>query len=400
MELRAGRRALHGFVALGSGGVTLCLLYFLYYGSGAAWTPFFNVYLQQIGLTGIEIGLLAGIKPAVMLVSQPLWGAGADLWGRRRTLLVAMFLSAVLLLGYLGGATFLFFLAWGLLYTFLSNPVGTLIDSLVLDYLEGRPAVVFGQLRMWGAAGWAVAALVVGYAITGRDIRLIFIFGALLMLIGWLLAWRRTSETTEARAFGQTWTGLGTLLRNRRLLLFLGLVTLLQIGAASIFSFYAVYMNKLGASRQLIGFAFTLQGLSELPLYLTAAQIIRRIGPSRTVILAFLVFATRAFLYSVISVPLFAMMVELLHGLSFSLFLVAAVDLVNREVPSQWRATGQSLFWAAYFGAGSILGNTWAGFLYDRIGVQAMFRVNGLLILAIALCALLFLREPRAPETE
>jgi PPP family 3-phenylpropionic acid transporter len=331
-----------------------------------------------------------------MRVSQPLWGAGADLWGRRRTLLSAMFLSTVLLLGYLGGATFLFFFAWGVLYTFLSNPVGTLLDSLVLDYLEGRPAVFFGQLRMWGAAGWAVAALLVGYAITGRDIRLIFIFGALLMLIGWLLAWRRTSETAGDRAFGQTWTGLGTLLRNRRLLLFLGMVTLLQIGAASIFSFYAVYMNKLGASRQLIGFAFTLQGLSELPLYLTAAQIIRRIGSSRTVILAFLVFATRAFLYSVISVPLFAMMVEMLHGLS----LVAAVDLVNREVPSQWRATGQSLFWAAYFGAGSILGNTWAGFLYDRIGVQAMFRVNGSLILAIALCASLFLREPRVPVTE
>src|SRR5919199_5608436 len=137
--------------------------------------------------------------------SDLLWGAGADLWGRRRTLLVAMFLSAVLLLGYLGGATFLFFLAWGLLYTFLSNPVGTLIDSLVLDYLEGRPAAVFGQLRMWGAAGWAVAALLVGYAITGRDIRLIFIFGALLMLIGWLLVWRRTSETSGDRAFGQTW---------------------------------------------------------------------------------------------------------------------------------------------------------------------------------------------------
>ncbi len=400
MQVRVGSGLSRGFAALGSGGVTLCLLYLLYYGSGAAWNPFFNVYLRQIGLTGIEIGVLAGIKPAVMLVSQPLWGVGADLWGRRRTLLIAMFLSAVLLLGYASSTAFLFFFAWAILYTFLSNPVGTLLDSLVLDYLEGRREVSFGQMRMWGGAGWAVAAFVVGYAITGRDIRLIFVFGAALMLIGWWLAWRRTSEAGGRVQLGQTWTGLGSLLRNRRLLLFLGLVTLLQIGAASIFSFYSVYMSELGASRRLIGFAFTLQGLSELPMYLVAAGLIRRIGPSRTVLLAFLIFALRAFLYSAISMPIFGMAVEMLHGLSFSLFLVASVDLVNREVPAQWRATGQSLFWAAYFGAGSILGNTWAGWLYDRIGVQAMFRVNAWLILAAAVCAGILLREHRAPGVE
>jgi PPP family 3-phenylpropionic acid transporter len=178
-------------------------------------------------------------------------------------------------------------------------------------------------------------------------------------------------------------------------LTFLALIVLSQVGAASVFSFYPVYMATIGASSSLIGMGLSLQGLSELPLYLSAAAIIRRLGATRTLIFAFLIFAMRTFLYSFISNPALGVAVEALHGLSFSLYLVASVDYVNRQVPAEWRATGQALFWAAHVGAGGILGNTWAGFLYDRIGVQGMFRLNGLIIVAVALAGMAALRGDR-----
>jgi PPP family 3-phenylpropionic acid transporter len=400
MRISKASTRFRSLVALGGGSATIRMLYFLFYGSGAALSTFFNVYLRQIGFSGQQIGLLAGLRPAVMLLSQPLWGVGADLWGRRRTLLFTMLLSAVITLGYTGSRTFLFFVGWTILYTLLSNPVGSLLDSLALDHISARPRIAFGQLRMWGAVGWGIVASVVGYVITGRDIRLIFVFSASLMLLGWLLAWRSPNEESSSTTYGQSWSGLRTLLRNRRLLVFLGLVTAVQIGATSIFGFYSLYLDALGASRQLIGFAFTVQGLAELPMYLLAGAIIRRFGATRTVIFAFLVYATRAFLYSIISAPLLAVAVEATHGLSFSLFLVASVAIVDREVPNQWRATGQSLFSASYFGAGSILGNLWAGYLFDRIGIQGMYRVNAGLILGVALCAALLLRGHHEAQAE
>ncbi len=388
-NLAARASTLAGF---SGGGAALCALYFLYYSSGSAWIPFFNVYLRDIGLSGLQVGLLAGIRPAVMLVSQPLWGVGADFWGRRRTLLTTMLVSAFLLLGYALGVDFRFLLFWTIVYTFISNPIGSLIDSLVLDHLEERPDLTFGRLRMWGGVGWATAALVVGSAIVGQDQRLIFVFGAALSLIGWAVAARTTRATHHDNSTRRSWAGLGRLLRNRRLIGLLALVALLQLGAASIFTFFPVYMNELGASSRLLGLAFTIQGLSEMPLFLAGAAIIRRIGAARTLVFTFLVFAARAFLYSYLRTPAAAVLVELSHGLSFSLFLVAAVDYVNKETPSAWRATGQSLFWAAYFGAGSIAGNLWAGFLYDQLGVQLMFRANGFVILGVAVVAWFVLR--------
>lgn len=379
----------------GKGGV-LRLLYVLYYGSGAAWSPFLSVYLRQVGLSGLQIGLLSGIRPAMVLLSQPLWGVAADLRGRRRTLLLTMPLAAILLLGYIWPGGFWFFLAWTVLYALLSSPVGSLIDSLVLDHLEQHPNLSYGRLRLWGAVGWALSSFAIGRAIAGQDIRLVFVYAAAFMLLGWLVAWRGTrGQGGHTPLAGErTWRGAGALFRNRRLVVLLALITFLQLGAASINTFYPIYMSELGASRPLIGTAYTLQGLSELPLYLLAAALIRRFKSGRVIALTFLVFAARMFAYSVIRAPHLAMMVEACHGFSFSLLLVASVDYINRLVPREWRATGQALFWAAYSGAGSILGNAWAGMLYDRLGVQGMFRANAALALAIAVAAVFLLREP------
>ena len=60
-------------VALQGQGLLLCLLYVLYYLSQVSWTPFLSVYYREMHLSGLQIGTLSGIGPAVMLLSQPLW---------------------------------------------------------------------------------------------------------------------------------------------------------------------------------------------------------------------------------------------------------------------------------------------------------------------------------------
>jgi PPP family 3-phenylpropionic acid transporter len=99
------------------------------------------------------------------------------------------------------------------------------------------------------------------------------------------------------------------------------------------------------------------------------------------------------FLYSFISTPILAVAVELMHGLSFSLLVVAAVEYVNQLVPPAWRATGQSLYAAACFGAGTLAGNTISGYLYDRMPLQQVYRLNGWLLLAITVIAVLAFRN-------
>ena len=393
VKTRDAIRRLRTSVVLDGESVLLRLLYYAIYGSGAAWSPFLSMYLQQIGLSGLQIGALSGVRPAVMTFGQPLWGVIADLWGRRRILLLVMPLSALTILGFAWRGSFWFLLGWSMLYTLVSSPISTLADSLTLDYLEREPRLSYGRLRLWGAVGWATVSYVAGRAIAGRDLRLTFVIGSLLLLSGWFLV-LCTSRAVKgvAGTFGHNWRDVGIVLHNRRFLVFLVLVALVRVGSSSLFTFFSIYMDELGASRELIGLAIGVQGLSELPMYLIAASVVRRIGPTRALVVAFLLYATRAFLYSVISQPVLVIAVQLMHG-SFSLFLVAAVEYVNQLVPRTWRATGQSLLWAANMGVGGVVGSVLSGYLYDQIGAQGLYRWSSYLILGAALVAAWALRE-------
>jgi len=210
--------------------------------------------------------------------------------------------------------------------------------------------------------------------------------------------WRSGRRERAGVSLKRGWRGARDLLRNRRLLVFLALVAMLQIGVSSIYTFYGIYMTEMGASSQLIGLAYTFQGLSELPMYLLAGALIARLGSHRVLPAVCLFYALRVFLYAAIRQPGGAIWVELMHGLTFSLYLTSAIDYVNKQVPAEWRATGQSLFWAAGSGLGSILGSAWSGFLYDQMGVRGMFRANGVLMAVVALGAALLLHRRTGAE--
>lgn len=230
-----------------------------------------------------------------------------------------------------------------------------------------------------------------------RNIVAIFLISAVLLVLALFFANRVRIVKETKGALDMSWQNLGQVLKNRRLFLFLFFVLFVSIGMNGILTFYGVYMTEIGATRKLIGWAISLQGFSELPFYLVSAVILLRFGMLRTIIFTFFVLAVRAMLYATISTPGYVIFVELTHGMSLALLIVSSVEYINKLVPAQWRATGQSLFWAAIFGAGSLFGNLGVGYLYDRMSMQNVFQVFGWFLLGAAVLAVIFLREKKEP---
>jgi len=170
-------------------------------------------------------------------------------------------------------------------------------------------------------------------------------------------------------------------------------VFLVSAGATTIWNFYSIYMKENGASASLVGFGISFQGLCELPLFYFSARIIRRFGTKTTLLITVFTTASRLFLYSIVKNPHVAIFIEILHGISWSLFWVVCVEYVNMLVKQEWRATGQSLLYAAYFGAGAIVGNFWTGFLYDtKMHVAEIFLLNAIGVAAVALVIWVFMK--------
>ena len=137
-----------------------------------------------------------------------------------------------------------------------------------------------------------------------------------------------------------------------------------------------------------------LRSATLLPVFYFSARIILRLGLKTTLLITVLATVIRMTLYYFIKTPVATLPVELLHGFSWSLFWVVCVEYVNRLVDEHWLATGQSLLYAAYFGAGAIAGNYWTGFLLSNgMPLAQIFLLNAGIVMLVVIMIWIFVRQ-------
>ncbi len=376
-------------------------LYFLFFSCTAAWLPIFADYLKDHGLGGQRIGLLLSITPLLMFVVQPFYGMMADRVGYKRCLVVSALLAAISYLFYLydGGFVYLLLITVGM--SVFYNSIQPLLDSISLTFIEKNKSFSYGKLRFAGAAGWACTGIITGYYIDMLNTTVIFVVSAVSMLLTFLVAlFLRISAPTEKKRQQQpVQKDILQIIRQPKLLLLLFSVCLVYAASAPIYYFYSIYMKENGASSSLTGFAISFQGLCEIPLFYFSALIIQKAGLRNTLLLCVGATALRLLLYSIIKEPWLVIPVELLHGIGWSLFLVACVEQVNLLVNEEARATGQSILYAFLLGAGAILGNLWTGYLYEsQMKVADIYLLNAAIVTGVGIFMFLFMR-PSASGT-
>ena len=139
--------------------------YFCFYAAAAALLPFLALYFESLGLTGRQIGFLAGISPLVSLFGAPLWGALADASRRHKTILSIAIAGAIALALVLSQITlFTLLIPAVVFYSLFASPIIPLTDNAVMTMLADRKGQ-YGRQRIWGAVGWGLAAPLIGFLI-------------------------------------------------------------------------------------------------------------------------------------------------------------------------------------------------------------------------------------------
>lgn len=367
-------------------------IYFLVFCCTGAWLPKLYDYCIFRGLTGPQSALILSATPIMMFAVQPVYGFMADKLGYKKTLLISTLLASVSYLGFLYDGGFPWLILVTVVMSLFYNTIQPVLDSMALLIAKDNPKFSYGTLRFYGAAGFAFTTIITGQVIDAVDITVIFIVSAITMFLAFLFSFFLQNEVHEkagANAYSNVWG----VIKNPSLLFLLFCVFLVSLGATTIWNFYSTYMKDNGASDSLVGYGLSFQGLCELPVFYFSARIILRWGLKTTLIITVLATVFRMLLYNIIQVPAATLPVELLHGFSWSLFWVVCVECINKLVDERWLATGQSLLYAAYFGAGAVAGNYWTEyFLHKGMKVSEVFLINAGVVFIVVLLILLFMK--------
>lgn len=368
-------------------------LYFLYYAAAATLLPFLVIYYQDLGLKGSQIGFLAGLPPLLGLLSAPAWGVVSDITKRRKfSLLIAMSGAIVLALTLGAARAFVWLIPAVVLFAFFSAPIMPLVDSTTISLLGGRKED-YGQIRLWGAIGWGVAAPIVGWLIETRSVMWSFWGYAGLMGLGLLIA---LSLPVRGQIESISRAGAKIFLTSPRWLTFLIVAFCGGMALSMISNFLFIFLRALGADEFSLGLTLTVATLSELPVLFFSNRLLRRWNAQRLMGAALFFFALRALAYSFIVVPWLALFIQLLHGPTFSLMWIAGVSYADQIAPGGLEATAQGLFSGVLLGIGTAAGAFLGGWLYEQIGLVSMFRIAALISLIGGV--FLFLAEKKNHE--
>jgi PPP family 3-phenylpropionic acid transporter len=375
-------------------------LYFLYYGNVGTYLPFFAVYLQGLGFTGKQIGVIQ------MLPSFPLapivaiaWASFAD---HRSTPQRALRLAtgwvalAVSLLPFAGTPA-----AVGAVVVLMAlgdRAVVPLTDSVTIEYCREAPGVSYARIRLFGSLGFVLLTVVVGRLLTlrgGRPADLLVPAVVVLCVWGYALA-ARGLPATPRHGERPGPREMLALVRDRRLWVLLAPAALHWAACAPYHVFFGVLVRDLGLPDDVTSAGMAIGVVAEIAVLLSFPRLERRFPLRGLLAAAFLASALRWALLARAAHPAAVAGLQALHGLTFGLFWGSAMRALADVVPPRLRATGQAVFTGVVFGGANAVGYALAGVGYDRFGGAAPLFAWAAAVELLSLAALLWPRA-RAP---
>ncbi|MFW5995079.1 MAG: MFS transporter [Spirochaetia bacterium] len=391
-------------------------------------------YLISIGLGSGAAGLVMSSVFFAGIVTAPLWAAVCDATDRhRRVVLIALGISLVaVLLIPLVAPVLVPVLLLGLVYSATGNSMPAILDSWIMRRRIEEPDLEYGIARGFGAAGFALGGILLGRLSDVFGPWVLFPMYALFILISIVMILRLPAggnrmapatpgapaatdapaasgapATPRAPVYAEvdrpvssgrirlTADVVRAIFSSGPYLVFLAIALLIFIQLRAALTFLPLLIYETGGTNIHVGLAQTLSAGSEVPFMFAAAFLLRRFKPRAMLLFAMGIFIFRIGLMGWVYSPVGLVALQLMHGLSFGVFLPVSVHFIDRIAPRKYSSIFQTLAPSIYFGLGSVIGSSLGGTIIEHMGLRTMYQMLWIPVTAAAaLFALYLLLQP------
>jgi PPP family 3-phenylpropionic acid transporter len=356
--------------------------YLFYFAILGILLPFWPLYLSDIGLSVAEIGTLMAVLMMTRIVSPMLWGRIGDRVPRRMRVVQWGSLAAAICFAGVFLRSDYYWLLWIVAgYSFFWNAVLPQFEVVTLRYL-GDQHHRYSQIRAWGSVGFITAAMGLGWyfdlaSISHVPLMLLVCFVAL-----WLLA-ASIPGVEESTGKSRAAPSISSLL-NKNVIGFMVAGLLMQLAHGPYYTYFSLFVEGAGYSKQATGFYWALGAISETLLFLVMHKILPKTGTYRLFQLALWCSVARWLLLDYwVSSATALFFIQIMHAGTFGAFHAASIDFLRRYVPEGLSGQGQALYSMFCYGVGGALGSLLSAWLWPLSPTYAFAMASGVSVLAV-----------------
>ncbi len=353
--------------------------YFLFFGVMGLYLPYFNLYCYHLGFSGMQIGVLSGLRAVTLVVFPLLWGVAADRANGRRPIYILCHVAstgiwAVFLFTQDFTAMAVITVAYGVFYA----PIISFLEAFSMDML-GPDKSSYGKVRVWGSLSFIAVVLGFGRIIDAFSARVIIPA----ILAGSLLHALISVSVPRAPAPSPVGFGRGVrMLLQRQPLMFILCAFLMLVSHGAYYGFFSIHMEQLGYSKTFIGASWALASGAEMIVMLCSKRLFQHLSLETTLLISFAVAVLRWGIMGATGSPGWILCAQILHAVTYGAFHMASILYMDRMAPENAKTLGQAVNNALTYGLGLMVGFLFNGYLYERIGSAGLFTVSAFIALA------------------
>lgn len=366
----------------------LASFYFSYFAFIGVFATYFSLYLQHLGRTPAEIGILMSMLNAVRIVTPTAWAWLSDHSGQRMTLIRQTFAAAIAVfcLLFFIDSFWALFAVVVIMCTFWSATM-PIFEATVMSHLAGDTGR-YGRIRLWGSVGFIIAVTGAGMWLDRVSITQLIPLVLVLMVITLACAWR----VPEKRGVGHNHPPLPVwqVVRDPDVILFFVACCLMLASQGASYVFYSLFMVEQGFSKTTVGLLWSVGVVAEILVFLFLPRIFSRVSLYQLWMLSFGLTVIRYLIVAWLPHLLAAqVLAQALHMFTFGTFHATAMAVVHARFRGRLQARGQALYSSLAFGLGGALGGLVSGWTWSVWGAAWTFTLSsamagaGLLLLVL-----------------
>lgn len=365
--------------------------------------PNLSAYLEQSEhLSRTQIGWIIASSGLAFIISPIIVAYLADAHIDARKLLGAIFTIAAAALAALAMVSgFVPILLVYIVFALMWTPVLSLQDAVNFGYQKqreqaGLPTTAYHHIRVWGTIGFIIPTALLTPLMSetfgfGLPLRACLWAAAAFCTLGLLNTFTMPDPKlrADAAAKGQSfWKRLPTVNAARvmlepHMLMFTLAMFIVALSLAAYYTFYPVYLQALGVSREWLGPIVAIGVVLEVGYMVGYGWFEKHLGIKWLLVVGVAAACVRAMLLATTPVIAAAIAVQLIHGLIVVTVHVVPPVFLNSRAQHGFRGSIQGLYTLLVMGVARMFGNIIAG----QIAGESLQDLQWLYVYAAVLCA-------------